>query len=263
MSFIDVQNRHLEYEFLPGVGADAPTIVFLHEGLGSIEMWRDFPAQVLAATGCRALVYSRYGYGRSEPLAQSRRVDFMHTEALRALPELLDKLDVERPILFGHSDGASIALIHAGGVGRGVTALILLAPHVFVEPITIENIEAAKRAYRTTNLPTRLGRYHANVESAFWGWNDIWLDPAFRSWNIETFLPHIACPVLAIQGEDDEYGTMEQIGRIQRGVPHAEVLKLSACGHSPHRDQPDAVIRAIQSFLKKHRLAPNATVQTS
>ncbi len=251
MAFVTVQGRRLEYEFIPASGDGAPVIVFLHEGLGSLALWRDFPRQLVAATGCPALVYSRYGYGQSDPLAAPRRVDFMHEEALHALPELLDKLGIERPILFGHSDGASIALIHAGGAARPVTALILLAPHVMVEDVTITSIEAAKRAYQSTDLRAKLARYHADVDSAFWGWNDIWLDPAFRAWNIEEYLPRIPCPVLATQGEDDEYGTMEQVERIVRAVPGTEVLKLRNCRHSPHRDQPQAVIDASARFLAR------------
>lgn len=258
MAFITVQGRRLEYQAIPAGDPHAPTIVFLHEGLGSVALWRDFPAQVGAATGCPVLIYSRYGYGQSDPLAEPRRADFMHEEALATLPELLDKLHVERPILFGHSDGASIALIHAGGSRRPVAGLILLAAHVMVEDITIANIEAAKRAYETTDLRDKLGRYHADVDSAFRGWNDIWLDPAFRDWNIETYLPRIACPVLAIQGEDDEYGTMEQLERIARAVPNVEVLRLADCRHSAHRDQPQAAIEATVQFVAKVRARDGA-----
>lgn len=261
MDFTTIDDHRLEYEILQTRGA-APVIVMLHEGLGSIALWKEFPRRVRQATACNVLVYSRYGYGQSDPLTIPRRVDFMHDEALKVLPALLDELHIERPILFGHSDGASIGIIHAGGSQRGVTGLVLMAPHVLVEDVTVTSIEAARQAYETTDLRARLARYHADVESAFRGWNDIWLDPAFRSWNIEAFLPRVTCPVLAIQGEDDEYGTMAQITRIQRGVPHAQVSKLAACGHSPHRDQPDAVIQAIQAFLKMHRLAPDPRAQT-
>ena len=250
MASIVIQARTLEYNFIRASNADAPVIVFLHEGLGSLAMWKDFPAKVAAATGCHALVYSRYGYGQSEPLQASRRVDFMHDEALKSLPELLDKLNIDRPILFGHSDGASIAIVCAGESGRPVAGLILMAPHVMVEDITVENIQAAKQAYETTDLRDKLSRYHANVDSAFRGWNDIWLDPAFRSWNIEEFLPRIACPILAIQGEDDEYGTMEQLARIEHGARDVETWKLANCGHSPQRDQPDAVIEVVTRFVR-------------
>lgn len=245
MSFLEIQGHRIEYEMVAG----APMLVFLHEGLGSVAMWKDFPARCVEATGCGALVYSRYGYGRSDSLGESRRVDFMHDEALHALPELLDKLGVQRPILFGHSDGASIALIYAGGAGRPVRGLILMAPHVMVEDVGLRRIEQAKLAYESTDLRKKLARYHDDPDSAFRGWNGIWLDPDFRGWNIEEYLPRIDCPVLAIQGEDDEYGTMEQIERIERAIPQAEVLRLKACGHSPHRDQSGAVIARVAEFV--------------
>jgi len=206
-------------------------IVFLHEGLGSLAMWKDFPERCARVSGCAALVYSRYGYGESDRLLESRRVNFMHDEALKTLPELLDKLHVEQPILFGHSDGASIALIHAGGAGRSVRGLILLAPHVFVEDVAIRSIQAAQQAYQSTDWREKLSRYHSDPDSAFRGWNDIWLHPEFRAWNIEEYLPRIACPILAIQGENDEYGTMEQIERVARLARGVQVLKLRDCRH--------------------------------
>jgi pimeloyl-ACP methyl ester carboxylesterase len=249
MSFLAVQGHRIEYEFIRGANASEPMLVFLHEGLGSLAMWKDFPRRCSRATGCGALVYSRYGYGNSDALKESRRVDFLHDEALKTLPELLDKLGVERPILFGHSDGGSIALIHAGGSGRAVRGLILMAPHVMVEDMGLGSIEAAKRAYETTNLRDKLARYHSDPDSAFRGWNDIWLNPDFRVWNIEEYLPRITCPVLAIQGEDDEYGTMEQIERIARAIARVEVLQLKECGHSPHRDQTEVVIEAVTQFV--------------
>jgi pimeloyl-ACP methyl ester carboxylesterase len=248
MSFISVQGHRLEFEFIRA-GSVAPVIVFLHEGLGSLAMWRDFPNRIVQATGCDALVYSRFGYGQSDPITAPRRADFMHEEALKALPELLDKLCVENPILFGHSDGASIALIHAGASKRPVRALVLMAPHVMVEDVAIRSITAARDAYQTTDLREKLGRYHDDPDSAFRGWNDIWLDPSFRNWNIEQFLSGITCPILAIQGEDDEYGTMAQIERVARIATRAELLKLARCRHSPHRDQPDAVIDATRRFV--------------
>jgi pimeloyl-ACP methyl ester carboxylesterase len=227
-----------------------PTLVFLHEGLGSLSMWKDFPEHVAAATGCRTLVYSRQGYGKSDPLQEARQVDYMHTEALQVLPEVLRKLEIENPVLIGHSDGASIALIHAGAAPLPVRALVLLSPHVFVEDLTVESIAQAKVAYRTTDLPARLARYHQDVDNTFWGWNDIWLHPEFRDWNIEEFLPRITCPVLVIQGEQDEYGSMEQLNRIAEQVSSdVELLKLGHCRHSPHRDQPEQVISAITRFI--------------
>lgn len=253
MEFATVQGHRLEYERVSASDAAAPVIVFLHEGLGSASHWRDFPRQVGRATGCAVMAYSRYGYGASDPITEPRRVDFMHTEALHTLSELLDRLGIENPILFGHSDGASISLIHAGGTRRPVRGLILMAPHVMVEDVCIRSIEAAKHIYETTDLRERLRRYHANPDSAFRGWNDVWLNPDFRRWNIEEYLPAISCPILAIQGEDDEYGTMEQIDRIARLAPDVELLKLPACRHSPHRDQPDAVLAAATRFIDKIR----------
>jgi pimeloyl-ACP methyl ester carboxylesterase len=254
MAFLTIASHRIEYERIDVGGGRRPALVFLHEGLGSVTMWRDFPARVAEATRCDAIVYSRHGYGRSDPLTAPRPVTYMHDEALVALPELLDQLGVERPILVGHSDGGSIALIHAGAAGRPVAALALMAPHVMVEDISVESIAAAKVAYETTDLRARLGRHHADVDSAFWGWNRVWLDPAFRLWNIEPYLPRVRCPVLAVQGADDEYGTMAQIERIAGAVPGVEVLALDRCGHSPHRDRPDAVIEAITRFVA--RVAP-------
>ena len=253
MSFIRVQEHQIEYDFVHASSADAPVMIFLHEGLGSLSMWKDFPSRVAHATGCNALVYSRHGYGQSDALAAPRAVDFMHDEAIRALPELLDKLDVQRPILFGHSDGGSIALIHAGGSGRPVAGVIAMAPHVAVEDISIKSIIAAKQTYESSDLKIRLGRYHAHPDSAFWGWNDIWLLPEFRNWNIEEFLPRITCPILAIQGEDDEYGTMQQIDLIARFATDVDLLKLTDCRHSPHLDQPEAVIEATIRFVDRIR----------
>ena len=253
MKFIDVGGHRIEYVRLLSAHprAGAPAIVFLHEGLGSLSMWRDFPQQVADVTGCAAIVYSRLGYGRSDPITGKRSVRYMHDEALLSLPALLDALDVEAPIVSGHSDGASIALIHAGGTRRDVTALVLMAPHVMVEDISVASIAQAKVAYETTQLREKLGKYHANVDSAFRGWNDIWLDPAFRAWNIEEYLPGIRCPILAIQGEDDEYGTMEQVERIARACRDVDLVKLADCRHSPHRDQPAAVLNAVGEFVQR------------
>jgi pimeloyl-ACP methyl ester carboxylesterase len=229
----------------------APAIVMLHEGLGSVSMWRDFPQRVAASTRCEVLAYSRIGYGKSDPITTQRNVRYMHDEGLVTLPALLDALQIVRPILLGHSDGGSIALIYAGGAGRPLTGLIAMAPHVMVEPISVSSIEQAKVAYRSTDLPRRLARYHDDVDSAFWGWNDIWLHPEFRDWNIEEYLPRIECPVLAIQGENDEYGTMEQVDRIARRARSVDLVKLPRCGHSPHKDQPDAVLAAVGDFVER------------
>jgi pimeloyl-ACP methyl ester carboxylesterase len=250
LHFATAGGHRLEYAWHGRGHRHRPPLVMLHEGLGSVSLWRDFPQRLAQAAERRVLAYSRYGYGRSDPLTEPRGVDFMHIEALQTLPQFLDALDVERPILFGHSDGGSIALIHAARAHRPVTAVVAVAPHVFVEEYGLASIRESRRAYLETDLRHRLARRHADVESAFWGWNDIWLHPDFASWNIEALLPEIACPVLGIQGIDDEYGTLEQLDRIERRVRNFRRLELAGCGHSPHRDQPEAVIGAAIDFLK-------------
>jgi pimeloyl-ACP methyl ester carboxylesterase len=246
--FISVRGHSLEYRRI-AAAAGGPTLVFLHEGLGSISQWRDFPARIAAATGLPAMVYARYGHGRSDVLQQAHGVDFMQREALETLPELLRALDIARPILIGHSDGASIALIYAGA-GHPLRGLVAMAPHVFVEDISVEGITAAKRVFETTDLSQKLARHHRDPAKTFYGWNDVWLSPAFRSWNIEGFLPGIKCPLLAIQGHADEYGSMAQLDAIARqAAGPVEVLKLERCGHSPQRDQPEIVAAAIVEFV--------------
>lgn len=249
--FVQAGGHRIEYERIETAAPARPTLVLLHEGLGSVAMWRDFPGRLAHATGCNALVYSRYGYGRSDPLAAPRTVRYMHDEALCALPDLLDQLGIERPILVGHSDGGSIALIHAGARRRAVAAVVTLAAHVLVEDVSVSSIAAAKVAFETGDLRAKLARYHADVDSAFWGWNRIWLHPDFRAWNIEEYLPGIDRPVLAIQGEDDEYGTMEQMRRIGAQVKDVELLELEDCRHSPHKDQPQAVLDAVTRFVDR------------
>ncbi|MBI3527769.1 MAG: alpha/beta hydrolase [Betaproteobacteria bacterium] len=214
-------------------------------------MWKSFPQSVVAVTGCQAIVYSRYGYGKSDRLVAARNVDYMHREALDVLPELLDRLGVETPILVGHSDGASIALIHAGSGKRPVSGVVAMAPHVFVEDVTVQSIAEAKTIFQNTDLAERLGRYHDDAVSTFRGWNDIWLHPDFRRWNIEEVLAGIAVPVLLIQGEDDQYGTVAQIEAIARQVSGpVETLMLPDCAHSPHQSsQKDATIAAIAGFV--------------
>jgi pimeloyl-ACP methyl ester carboxylesterase len=248
MPFTTIGSGRIEYKHIAG-DSHSPTILMLHEGLGSVAMWKDFPEQLAYVTQSSVVVYSRNGYGSSAPLQAARSVRYMHDEALNVLPQFLDALGIVNPVLFGHSDGGSIALIHAGGSGRKVAGIVALAPHVFVEEISVTNISAAKTAYATTSLRERLARYHDDVDGAFRGWNDIWLDPAFRAWNIERFLPRIECGVLAIQGEDDEYGSMEQIERIARSAPDVELLKLPNCGHSPHKDRPDAVLERVSRWI--------------
>ena len=247
---VEAHGRLVEVQRLRG-RKKAPELVFLHEGLGSVSHWRDFPARVAQATGCPVTVYSRYGSGNSDVLGEARGVRYMHEEALDALPELLSRLEIDCPILVGHSDGASIALIYAGTHDR-VCALVLLAPHVFVEDVSVASIADAKVQFETTNLPDRLARYHRDARRTFRGWNDIWLHPDFRNWNIEEYLPRIACPLLVIQGFEDQYGTMKQVEAIQRRVAGpVEVLALENCRHSPQRDQPEATLRAITTFVDR------------
>src|SRR5512137_3001207 len=251
MPFLTVVSHRIEYERVEVARASRPPLVFLHEGLGSVAMWRDFPGRVAHATNRNAIVYSRYGHGRSDPLREDRTPRYMHDEALVALPELLDALAIDRPMLVGHSDGGSIALIFAGAGLRPITGVVTLAAHVLVEDLSVASIAAARAAYATTDLRARLARYHTDADSAFLGWNRIWLAPEFRDWNIEEYLPRIACPVLALQGEDDEYGTMEQMRRIGTQVRDVELLALQDCRHSPQRDQPEAVIEAITRFVDR------------
>jgi len=247
--FLDLPPMRLEYRMIGPRPDVAPTIVMLHEGLGSVALWKHFPQKLAARTGCRVLVYSRYGHGSSDKLMEKRPVTFMHHEGEVVLPELLDKLGIARPILLGHSDGGSISLIFAGKYLDRPRALILEAPHVFVEDLSVASITRAKVNYQTTDFPQKLGRYHAHVDETFWGWNNIWLDSEFRSWNIEEYLPAIRCPILCIQGEEDEYGTIEQVKAIQARVPSTEVMMLPNCKHSPHRDQPDAALERMAEFV--------------
>lgn len=249
----------------PSAAARAP-IVFLHEGLGSVSMWRDFPKQVCEATGRAGLVYSRRGYGHSDAVPDVRgsgrlKPDYMHREAREVLPELLRRCDIEKPILLGHSDGGTIALLHAAQFET--TACIVMAPHLFVEDISIAAISQAREAFQTGDLRERLAKYHADVNGAFWQWNDIWLSPEFRSFNIEQECQKITCPLLAIQGHDDPYGTMAQIdalngvkatfsnqfGHMPLQNKRRLLLKLEQCGHSPHRDQALAVVQSIAEFI--------------
>jgi pimeloyl-ACP methyl ester carboxylesterase len=254
MPYVRAAGRALAYEWIGEARDGSPALVFLHQGLGSIRQWRDFPAKVAEATGCRALVYDRYGYGQSDVLAEPRRtVRFMHDEGLNALPEILSSLSVENPILVGHSDGASISLIHAGA-GHAVRGVVAMAPHVFIEPVCLSSIRKATQTLESTDLAERLGRYHRDARRTFYGWADVWLDPDFEGWDIRAdYLPGVRCPVLAIQGHDDEYGTMAQLDEIARRVRGpCELLKLENCGHSPFRDQPETVLAAIRQFI--HRI---------
>jgi pimeloyl-ACP methyl ester carboxylesterase len=263
--FVEVAWRErrvrIEHAWIAPERGDAPLLVFLHEGLGSLAMWKDFPQRLCDAAGCRGLVYSRPGYGRSTPRAPEEAwgIDFMHRQAHEVLPALFAALHVdaerEPPWLFGHSDGGSIALLYAAGFPKRIAGAIVLAPHILVEDISVSSIDKAREAYETTDLRARLAKYHDDPDSAFWGWNRIWLHPPFCHWSIEDEIAAITCPLLAVQGLDDEYGTLEQIRGIARRVPHTELLELPDCGHSPQRDQPEALIAAGTAFLRAHRAA--------
>lgn len=252
--FFEIEGSALEYQLLVPSADDALSLVFLHEGLGCLAMWRDFPRRLAAATGCRALVYSRAGYGGSSSCALPRPLTFMHDEGLKVLPQLLDAAEIPRAVLVGHSDGASIALINAGGVADSrLLGLVLMAPHVFVEELTVNSIRQAQTAYQTAGLRERLAHYHGDqVDETFFGWSRVWLDQAFTAWNLEAFLPGVKVPVLLIQGEQDNYGTVRQLNIIQEQVPDgADRLLLPDCGHSPFRDRPEETLQAIAGFLQK------------
>ncbi len=254
ISFVDADGAVLEVHRYAG-DADGPTLVFLHEGLGSAAMWRNFPGQLAGVTKLAAIVYSRRGYGNSAPRSDPYTTDFMHDEARRTLPALLSALAIQRPLLVGHSDGGSIALIHAAD--HPVAGLIVEAPHIFVEDICVDAIAQARETFRSGDLVRRLGRYHKDPEQAFRGWNDIWLEPDFRAWNIEDIVGRVKAPILAIQGETDQYGTMAQIdGIAATAAGPVQLLKLPDCGHAPHRDQPKIVLREMKAFIKGLRTPP-------
>ena len=263
MQMISINGVTLETRAIapPAGAAPVAPLVFLHEGLGSVAMWRDWPDALCAVTGRSGLVISRQGYGRSDPVPDVRGEpaekggqrsgrllpDYMHREAWVVLPALLVQLGIERPVLVGHSDGGSIALLYTSRFP--VAACIVMAPHVMVEDISVTAIAQARHAYLHGDLRARLARFHADVDSAFWQWNDAWLSDAFRNFDIREDCRCITAPLLAIQGMDDPYGTMDQIDEIAVGAPQTQLLKLSDCGHSAHRDQPAAVEAAIVAFL--------------
>jgi len=248
----------IEHQWIEAGPSDGPLLVFLHEGLGSVSMWRDFPARLCERLGWQGLVYSRPGYGQStpRPLDQALTPDFLEHQAVEVLPALLQALGVDgtqRPLwLLGHSDGGSIALIHAARFANNVAGLVVLAPHIMVEDISVNSIAQARGAYLGTDLRARLARHHHDPDSAFWGWNDVWLSPAFRHWSIEALLPAISCPVLAVQGENDEYGSLQQVFGIAQAAPQTTVEVFADCGHSPHRDQAQALLDLVQRFVSEN-----------
>jgi pimeloyl-ACP methyl ester carboxylesterase len=231
----------------------APTIVMLHEGLGCVALWRDFPAELAAATGLGVFAYSRAGYGQSDPVDLPRPLDYMTREARFSLPAVLEAIRFERGILLGHSDGASIAAIYAGEHSdERIKGLILVAPHLFTEEPGLASIAEARRAYETGDLRAKLAKYHAHVDSAFWGWNWAWLDPGFKTWNIEDFVGRWRVPALLIQGVEDQYGTLKQIRAIEARSPAAVTsVLLDACRHSPHLERPQATLEAAAGFCAR------------
>jgi pimeloyl-ACP methyl ester carboxylesterase len=248
--FLHIDGADLEYRMIGPAPDAAPTIVMLHEGLGSATLWGDFPDKLQAATGAGVFVYSRAGYGASSPVKLPRPMDYMHREALNVLPKLLEAIGFRRGILLGHSDGASIAAIYAGGVqDHRIRAIALMAPHFIVEDISVTSIAEIKTAYETTNLRDKLARWHTDVDNAFYGWNGAWLDPEFRNWDISEYLAYIRVPVAIIQGADDQYGTIRQVEIAQQECYcPVDVTMLAGAGHSPHREAPGATLDAISEF---------------
>lgn len=245
-SFVELDGRRFEYEDLSG-DQGGPPLLFLHEGLGSVGLWRGFHRRVARATHRRTVAYSRLGHGWSDVPLRRRTPVFMHHEATAVLPPLLERLAVSDPVLIGHSDGASIALLYANT--HPATGLIAMAPHVFVEDSTVRGIEQARDAYREGSLRDRMRRYHRDVDVTFWEWNNVWLDPAFRDWNIESSLPGVSCPLLLIQGERDQYGSFAQLDAIERGVSGSVRRMAMPCQHSPHLECPEQTLKAIVEFV--------------
>lgn len=256
MSELTIDGRRLEIAWHGPPPDAAPTIVLLHEGLGSVSMWKDFPQKLAAETGCGVLVYSRFGYGKSAPVTPPRPLTYMHEEGKTVLPALLDALSVREAILFGHSDGGSIAIVHAATGSPRIRALVLEAAHVFCEDVSVASIEKARDAYQHGDLRTRLSKYHDDVDGAFWGWNRAWLDPKFRDWNLEEFLPGITAPTLVIQGDADPYGTLAQVDAIARGVRGpVEKWIVPGAGHAPHKEREAETLARVGAFLRALRSA--------
>jgi pimeloyl-ACP methyl ester carboxylesterase len=248
--FLTIDGSDLEYRMIGPAPDQAPAIVMLHEGLGSAALWGDFPDRLQAATSAGVFVYSRAGYGASTPVKLPRPLDYMHIEALEVLPKLLERIGFRRGLLVGHSDGASIAAIYAGGVqDHRVQGLALIAPHFVVEDISVASIAGITQAYKTTDLKAKLARWHKDVDNAFYGWSGAWLDPEFRDWDISEYLAYIRVPVAIVQGVNDEYGTIRQveIAREECYCP-VDVTEIPGAGHSPHREAPGATLDAISEF---------------
>lgn len=250
--FLDIGTARLEYKWLAPLVTDAPTIVMLHEGLGSVGLWNDFPEKLQQATGAGIFAYSRSGYGQSSPVMLPRPLDYMQREALDVLPKVLDAIPFRRGLLLGHSDGGSIATIYAGShQDHRLQGIALIAPHFIVEDVSVKSIAAIKTAYETTDLKAKLARWHKDVDNAFYGWNDAWLDPKFRDWDISEYLAYIRVPVLVVQGRDDQYGTLRQVEIAQEECYCPVDLEIiSDAGHSPHREAPRVTLDAIEQFAR-------------
>ena len=246
---IELEGRRLEVAEVPG-DPDRPAAVLLHEGLGSVSLWRSFPADLAAATGLRVVAFSRFGHGDSDPPARPRTPSFMHEEALDVLPAVLDAAGAPEPLLVGHSDGASIALIHAAS--HPVRAVVAMAPHVFVEPMGLAAIREARHAFEAGGLRAGLARHHRDPDAAFRGWNDVWLDPAFEAWSLEDLLPEVRCPLLLVQGTEDQYGTMAQLDAIELGAGGPVERLHPAAAHAPHLEAPEQTLAAVARFLQAH-----------
>lgn len=248
MAEIELSAGPVEYRWIDGDDRLEP-LVFLHEGLGCVAMWRRFPDLVADATRRPALVYSRHGHGGSGPLRAPRRVSYMHEEAREVLPELLERLSVRRPVLIGHSDGASISLLY--GAVRPVTAMVLLAPHVFVEQVTLEGVRETRSSYLEGGWARRLAGFHRDPDTLLRSWTGIWSSPRFRDWNIEGDVAEVTCPVLLVQGEEDGYGTARQLEAVEKGCAGTtRRVDLPGCGHSPHLEQPERTREAVVGFVR-------------
>ncbi|MBI5320361.1 alpha/beta hydrolase [Bradyrhizobium sp.] len=250
--FLRIGAADLEYRMIGPAPDAAPTIVMLHEGLGSVGLWGDFPDRLQGATGCGVFAFSRAGYGNSSPVALPRPLEYMHIEATDVLPAVLDAIGFRQGLLLGHSDGASIAAIYAGSrQDHRVKGIVLIAPHFVVEDVSVKSIAGIKQAYETTELRTKLARWHKDVDNAFYGWNGAWLDPKFRDWDISEYLAYIRVPVAIVQGERDQYGTMRQveIAKEECYCP-VDATIIPAAGHSPYREAPEATLDAITGFAR-------------
>jgi len=251
--FLEIGSQRLEYRFVGPRPGEAPTLILLHEGLGCVGMWGDFPEKLAAATGCGVFVYSREGYGRSSPAKLPREINFLHVEARDTLPKILDAIGFQRGLLVGHSDGGSIVAIHGGSCqDHRVAGLVMMAPHFIVEDVTSAAIQEVRKTFQTTDLRARFARYHADVDATVLGWTDVWLNGDFRSWDLSEDLAYIRVPVLIIQGEDDHFGTIRQIAIAQEECYcPVEVLMLPGVHHVPHREGADKTLAAIADFVKR------------